>query len=51
MDQPVIELTELRIRNLLQYKGGIVHVTLLDTDVDDESEETIGFCKFGESQK
>lgn len=43
-----IELSELKIGNYLLYKSEIVHVTSLSLDVDDECEETIGFCKFGE---
>ncbi len=45
----IIELKELRIGNLLQYKGELVHVTMLSIDADDEYEDTIGFCKFGSS--
>lgn len=45
----VIELSELRIGNLLSYKGNIVHVTLLDRDIDDEYQEIIGFCPYGEN--
>ena len=45
----LIELSELRIGSLLLYKGQPVYVTSLSMDVDDEYEDTIGFCKLGES--
>lgn len=45
----LIELSELKIGNYLLYKGEIVHVTSLSLDIDDEYEDTIGFCKFGET--
>lgn len=45
----IIDLKELRIGNLLIYNGKLVHVTLLDMDVDDESQETIGFCEHGKA--
>jgi hypothetical protein len=44
----IIELKELRIGNYLLFKGEIIHVTTLTLDVDDESEDTIGFCKLGQ---
>lgn len=44
----LIELSELKIGNYLLYKGEIVHVTSLSLDIDDEYEDTIGFCKLGE---
>lgn len=44
----VIELKELQIGNYLLYKGELVHVTTLSLDVDDELEDTIGFCKHGQ---
>ena len=43
----LIVLGELRIGNYLLYKGEIVHVTSLSLDIDDEYEDTIGFCKLG----
>lgn len=45
----LIELSELKIGNYLLYKGEIVYVTLLSLDIDDEYEDTIGFCKLGEA--
>lgn len=45
----LIELSELKIGNYLLYKGEIVHVTSLSLDIDDEYEDTIGFCKLGET--
>lgn len=45
----LIELMELKIGNYLLYKGEIVHVTSLSLDIDDEYEDTIGFCKLGET--
>lgn len=45
----LIELSELKIGNYLLYKGEIVHVTSLSMDIDDEYEDTIGFCKLGET--
>ena len=45
----VIELKELRIGNILSYKGQYVHVTLISIDADDEYEDTIGFCPLGNS--
>lgn len=43
----IIELSELRIGNYLEYKGEIVHVTMLSLDIDDEYQDIIGFCKLG----
>lgn len=43
----LIELSELKIGNYLLYKGEIVYVTLLSLDIDDEYEDTIGFCRLG----
>lgn len=43
----LIELSELKIGNYLLYKGEVVHVTSLSLDIDDEYEDTIGFCKLG----
>jgi hypothetical protein len=50
-NQPAIllELKDLRIGNALLYKGNPVHVTLLSCDIDDEYEETIGFCQWGKT--
>jgi hypothetical protein len=31
----IIELSELRIGNILEYRGRLVHVTLLDMDIED----------------
>lgn len=45
----LIELSELKIGNYLLYKGEVVHVTSLSLDIDDEYEDTIGFCKLGET--
>src|SRR4051812_18955720 len=47
----VIELRELRIGNILSYKGSYVHATLLSIDADDEYEDTIGFCLLGTNSK
>jgi hypothetical protein len=49
IDTCVIELKELRIGNLLEYKGELVQVTSLSCDIDDEYEEQICFVKFGAS--
>jgi hypothetical protein len=43
----IIEPKDLRIGNILTYKGEYVHMTTLSMDIDDEYEETIGFCKLG----
>lgn len=45
--EKIIELKELRIGNILSYKGNYVHVTLISIDADDEYEDTIGFCQMG----
>lgn len=47
--EDVVELEELRIGNLLEYKGKIVHVTMLSLDIDDEYQEIIGFCELGKN--
>lgn len=47
--KPLIELKELRIGNILLYKGKYVHVTSLSMDIDDEYQDTIGFCELGET--
>lgn len=49
MSNEVIEIKSLRIGNLLIYNGDLIHVTSLSLDIDDEYEETIGFCKYGET--
>lgn len=45
----IIHPEELMIGNILEYKGKIVHVTTLSLDIDDEYQETIGFCEFGKT--
>jgi hypothetical protein len=45
----LLEPKDLRIGNILLYKGEYVHVTTLSMDIDDEYQETIGFCKVGET--
>ncbi len=45
--EKVVEISELRIGNYLLYDGKIVHVTMLSLDIDDEYNEIIGFCEFG----
>lgn len=45
--EKAIELSELRIGDYLEYDGEIVHVTSLSLDIDDEYNDTIGFCKLG----
>lgn len=49
IDDRLIDPRELRIGNILEYKGKFVHVTTLSLDVDDESQETIGFCELGKT--
>lgn len=49
IDARVIELSELRIGNILLYKGEIVCVTMISLDIDDEYEEQICFVRFGTS--
>jgi hypothetical protein len=49
VDNRVIELQELRIGNLLDYKGELVKVTSLSCDIDDEYEDQICFVKYGTS--
>lgn len=49
IDNRIIELKELRIGNLLEYKGDMVQVTSLSCDIDDEYEDQICFVKFGTS--
>jgi hypothetical protein len=48
MNNEVVEIKSLRIGNLLTYKEDLVHVTSLSLDIDDEYEDTIGFCKYGQ---
>jgi hypothetical protein len=43
----LLEPKDLRIGNILLYKGKYVHITTLSLDIDDEYEETIGFCDLG----
>lgn len=45
----LMELKDLRIGNLLEYKGEFVHVTSLSMGIDDEYNDQIGFCKIGEN--
>jgi len=40
---------ELRLGNLLHYKGSIVHVTSISLDIDDEYQSLIGVCDIGQS--
>ena len=47
--EEVIDLRELRIGNLLEYKGQLVSVSCLTLDIDDEYNETIGFVIYGTS--
>lgn len=49
VDHRIIELNELRIGNLLVYKGDLVQVTSLSCDIDDEYQEQICFVKVGTS--
>lgn len=44
----MVKARELRIGNLLDYKGQTVHVTSLSLDIDDEYEPNVGFCRHGE---
>lgn len=43
----MIDIKDLRIGNILTHEGEIVYVSSLSLDIDDEYEETIGFCKWG----
>jgi len=43
----LLEPKDLRIGNILLFENRLVHVTTLSMDIDDEYEETIGFCDFG----
>lgn len=49
IDDRIIELKELRIGNLLEYKGELMQVTSLSCDIDDEYQDQICFVKFGTS--
>jgi hypothetical protein len=45
----LLEPKDLRIGNALMYKEQFVHVTMLSLDIDDEYEDTIGFCEWGKN--
>jgi hypothetical protein len=45
----LIDPRTLRIGNLLEYDGKVVHVTMLSLDIDDEYQDTIGFCAIGQT--
>lgn len=45
----LIELEELRLGNLLLYKGQLVYVSALSYNIDDEYEDTIGITAFGKT--
>lgn len=45
----VFDVRELRIGNILLWKGRYVHVTSLSLDIDDEYEDSIGFCYLGKN--
>ncbi len=45
----VFDVRELRIGNILLWKGQYVHVTYLSLDIDDEYEDSIGFCYLGKN--
>lgn len=45
----LIELRELRIGNVLLYKGTPHYVTLLSMDIDDEYQDTIGVTLLGKT--
>lgn len=47
--EKIIDIRDLRIGNYLLYDGKIVHVTFLSMDIDDEYEESIGFCELGKT--
>lgn len=46
----LLEPKDLRIGNILDYDGKFVHVTNLSLDIDDEYQETIGFCEWGKTK-
>jgi hypothetical protein len=45
----LIELSELRISNILLYKGELHYVSHLSMDIDDEYQDTIGVTPLGKS--
>jgi len=45
----LLEPKDLRIGNALLYKDKFVHVTMLSLDIDDEYQDTIGFCEWGKN--
>lgn len=45
----IIELKELRIGNILSYKGKLVEVSNLSLDIDDEYDHIIGFVDFSKN--
>lgn len=47
--EKIIDIRDLRIGNYLLYDDRIVHVTFLSMDIDDEYEESIGFCELGKT--
>jgi hypothetical protein len=47
--EKLIDPGELRIGNILSYKGKLVHVTNLSLDIDDEYTDMIGFCQLGKT--
>lgn len=47
--EKIIDIRDLRIGNYLLYDWKIVHVTFLSMDIDDEYEESIGFCELGKT--
>lgn len=49
MEETVIDPRELRIGNIMSYKGKIVWVTHLSLDIDDEYQDLIGFVELGKS--
>jgi hypothetical protein len=44
----LIELQELRIGNILSYKGELHYVSFLSLDIDDEYQEIIGVTPLGQ---
>lgn len=45
----LIDITTLRLRNILSYKGDLVYVSMLSLDIDDEYTELIGITPFGKT--
>jgi hypothetical protein len=43
----MIEVRQLRIGNILNYKGELHHVTSLSLDIDDEYQDLIGITPLG----